>query len=216
MKAEILKSDQLKVSNTLESLGLKDDWLKIVCQRALFAYNQATQHDAINAAGSYAYFAVVRALRDVLCPKGWCLRREKNLEFTINPTNDVGIIVSSGNKDTGIHNGYPKTKNQKGKQTKGVIAHNQMLIWPELENKFEIPTTWILLFHFDTVKQEMRRELSLPIEMDFSELRVSGWNTRIILPPVSFIPSLSLPDNPIYPDGVQPEFEIKIRRREDE
>ena len=218
------EADTQESYNALESLGLRQEWLTEVCIRALAAFNQATQFDAANAAGSYAYFAAVRAIREILCPQGWQMLRLKNLEITKNPIDKTTIIVSSGDEHTGIRDKVPSSKNRKGRQTQLVIDTNQMQLtfWEdstvEKQIEDELGPTWILLYHIDLKKFQLRLELSLPIEMDIDELRVNGWNQRIILPPIDFNDQFSVPSRNFNQDGESEydfEPEIKISRRND-
>ena len=216
MVVTVIKAESSQQFNSLVSLGLKAEWLTEVCVKALTAYNQTTPFDAANAAGSFAYFAAVRAIREILCPNGWKILRSHNLELTRNPVAKVRIVVSSGDKDTGIENGIPRTKNPKGRQTRKIVTQNakQMKLWPHLEPKViddQSESTWILLYHFDAIGSEMRMELSLPVEMDLDELRVTQWSKRIILSPVAFDIPIALPPEFDPDDGP----EITIRRRKD-
>lgn len=210
--------------SALESLGLKHEWLSQICMRALAAFNQATYYDAASAAGIYAYLAAVRAKREILCPQGWQLMRQNNLEMTKNPNDNTAIIVSSGDENTGVRDKIPKTKNPKGSQTKMIVYqnHEPMPLFPSLDNleadekkAIEIGSTWILLYHIDSVNSQLRMELSLPIEMDVDELRVSGWDTRIILSPIDFNDPVANLEHEIRPE-YNPEPEIKIIWRKDE
>ena len=211
----------LKLHNSLKMLDLESNRLTQVCERALTAFFQATKNDAANAAGSYAYFAAVRAIRDIFCPLGWKRGREHNLEYIAHPKNGIRVIVSSGNQDTGIQNGTPKTKNQKGKQTQKVVAHNalkQIPMFPDREPKFDddqVKSTWMLLYHIDIMKAEMRIELSLPIELDAEGLRVAGWKERIILPPIKLDPTIEFPPNDPNNDDFEQEYVIQIERKDD-
>ena len=198
----------------IESLGLKSEWLQDIGRKALAAYNQTTTHDATTAPGSYAYFAAVRALRDILCPEGWQEIVHKNVEMVANPDNGVSIMVSSGNKDTGKENGKPKTKNQKGNQTKKFVSFNNLQRYlPTMEQEItniSLSNIWILLFHVDTKKSELRIELSLPIEMDIDDLRVSKWYQRIIIDSIDF--SNTPKKNDLYVDFA-PESTIELERK---
>ena len=73
--------------------------------------------------------------------------------------------------------------------------------------------TWILLYHFDVKKGQMRMELSLPKTFDWDERKVTGWEKRIILEPIAF----DADSIEIFPDPeFDPEIEIKIRRKKNE
>lgn len=216
------EADTKENNNALSDLGLRYEWLSEICQRALAAFNQATPNDAANAAGSYAYLAAVRAKRDILCPEGWEKKPYGNLEITRNPRDNTGIIVSSGDRYTGIKDKIPSTKNNKGSQTQMLVCQNhvQLKFWDEPkidENKEnELGPTWILLYHIDKTNSELRMELSLPIEMNTDELKVTGWDKRIILPSINFDDLSDRFENNSESEH-DFESEIKIsRRNEDE
>lgn len=197
----------------LHELGLKNEWLEEVGLKALAAHNQTTTHDALTASGTYAFLETVRALRDILCPKGWEIVRQHNLELTKHPEKNIFIIVSSGTKDTGKEHGHPMTRNPKGRQTKKVVAYNAKLLrLPGMEYNFDVKEEqniiWMLLYCIDTEKTEMRLEISLPTKMDIDELRVSGWHQRIILPVIKFEPT------PTFSNAeFAPEIPFEIKRR---
>lgn len=175
---------------TIKDLGLKEEWFQEAGMRAVAAHNQTTIYDAVSAGGQYAYLAFVRALRDILCPKGWEPYIQNNLEMVVNPENNISIIVSSGNKDTGNKNGHPKTKNPKGDQTRRVVSFNaRQFRLPTMEYRVKDISnnkTWMLLYHIDTKKAQMHLELSLPIKMDLENMRVHGWYQRTILSRIDF------------------------------
>lgn len=192
MTAKIYRTKTAEYRDQLSELGLKEEWLKPIAERALVAFNSATRHDPKSAAGVSSYNIVVRTLRDVLCPKGWKLKTDNNLEITENELLGISIIVSSGDKGTGNPNKMPKTKNGKGEQTKKIVLQNN--IEPTLFEEFEaehikeqqISSTWMLLYHIDMKAKQVRMELSLPIEFDYYDTRVSSWKDRIILPTLHF------------------------------
>ena len=202
--------------NEIKSFGLKSEWLREVGMKALSAHNQTTSHDATTASGSYAYFAAVRALRDILCVKGWKQTVVNNVEMVTHPELDVYIMVSSGNRDTGNENATPKTKNRKGNQTKKFVSlNNWQMRLPTMERSvanISLNRVWMLLFHIDTSKSQMRMELSLPVEMDLDGLRVSAWNRRIVIEPIDFSHT---PDLNALDQDFSPELNIEIERKSD-
>ena len=219
-KPEILSPNTSSHYNALQELNLKTKWLTEITSRALLGYHTATKHDAVNAAGTYAYFAAIKAVRDILVPQGWEIHREHNLEMTRYCQTGTILIISSGNELTGIHGKKnPKTRNHKGTQTQKAVDrnHEQLYLWPELQERpitskinKDLGSSWILLYYVDSKNSEMRSELSLPISIDPKELRVDNWQTRIILPPVKF------DHEPINPDQEReyaPDMDITIKRR---
>jgi hypothetical protein len=217
MKNIAVKSDSWQGINLLDSVGLKPQWFTEIGLKTLAAYRQTTIHDALNASGSFAYFAAVRAIRDVLCVRGWEIERQCNLELTVNGDKNIKVIVSSGNEDTGILDGHPKTKNPKGNQTKkAVIGNMKQITFHEYNEKFKIEIkltqdedlnpTWIFLYHIGN--SEMRMELSLPTKINFQDMRVSDWNQRIIFPSIDFKPPIT------FGDQGQDSVEVVVKRKQ--
>lgn len=215
MLSHLIQPNTLEHAQILDSLGLSADFLSVVGDRILAAYNQTTPNDAAGASGQYAYLAAVRALRDVLGPHGWEPFKRQNLEMVISPTKQMAIITSSGDGLTGLDGDEPRTKNPKGNQTKDFIVknRNQDFLFPELEpaepnfNQDSIPT-WVLLYHYDRILSEMRMELSLPIHIDISDLRVDQWFTRVRFPAIKFDKTPAP-----QPYGSAQNFEIEIKRK---
>lgn len=218
MKDTTLIPNTIEHTNIINDLGLEAEWLKEIGQRLLTSYQQATPNDAANAAGTYAYLGAVRAVRDILCTKGWEKQRECNLELTILTEREIVLLVSSGDKYTGHENHEPHTKNPKGTQTQKVIDTNcrqQLFPWKKTEQKacvsLDNVTTWILLYHVDTKNNEMRMEISLPISFDMHEFKVNGWEKRILLPSIKFDET----HKNIIPEFA-PESNIEIKLRSNE
>jgi hypothetical protein len=216
MEIVSLSHSRLSDAHVLEGYGLPTiDLLGQITERMLSASLQATPHDALNAAGTFAYLAGVRAKRDILVPHGWVPERINNLELTAHPDRKVALMVASGDKLTGNVDDehHPRTRNHKGSQTTNRVNFNSRQLtflgdgWDAPSNKKAISNTWILLSHIDRVAKEMRFEISLPIGMDDSG-HVDRWEKRLI------IPSIPFGDKPIpvKPDFA-PDAEIIIRRR---
>jgi hypothetical protein len=215
MKSTILILGTPEHINTMNDLGFELEWFDEIGQRVLTSFLQATPNDAANVAGTYAYLAAVRAVRDILCTNGWEKQREHNLELTVLTEREIVLLVSSGDKYTGHESYKPHTKNPKGTQTQKVVDQNyrqRLFPWEKIEPKacmsLDKATTWILLYHIDTKNKEIRMEVSLPISFDIHEFKVNGWEKRVILPSIKFDET---------PKDITPEFapesniEIKLR-----
>jgi len=217
MQITSLIPDMPRHTNAMNDLGLKLGWFKEIGQKVLTSYLQATPNDAANAAGTYAYLAAVRAVRDILCKNGWEIQRRHNLELTVLTEREIVLLVSSGDKYTGNEGYEPHTKNPKGTQTQEIVDRNlgQKSLWKEMEPKacgdLDKAPTWILLYHIDLKNNEMRMEVSLPISFDTQEWKVNGWEKRVILPSIEF----DVTPVDITPDFA-PEIEIEINRRVNE
>jgi hypothetical protein len=207
---------ELDYEESLDFFGITEKDLVEIGERILSEYRKTTSHDAVTAAGSYAYYEAVRCIRTLLCPKGWKKKIQNGLEITTLPEKQISIIVSSGNKYTGNRRIEPSTKNRKGRQTQKIVLSNteQLFLFPELNQstrESDSGATWIFLYHIDIKNSEMRMELSLPIELHKDTLRVHKWEKRIILPNIGF-DTFDLTPKP----EVVPEIEIEIRRRANE
>ncbi len=217
MKAKIFNANdhQYQYQEELESYtGLRSEWIEEVAEKILTAFNQVTPNDAVCAAGFYSYLTGVRALRDVVCPKGWERLRENNLEITRNPENGVALLVSSGDINTGNKNKTPKTKNPKGEGTKKIVSQNSdgCHLWPEFDEKHtkevSVGQYWYFLYCVDLNKKQMRTEISLPVGKDFFGSRIDDWKIRIIPPAIDFEPSVVI-TNPEFAET----FDFEIRRK---
>lgn len=192
MQIVALEPNSHEHNTSLYALGLKLEWLQEIGARILTAFSQTTRHDALNAPGSYAYFAAVRSTRDILCLQGWSVYRQSNLELIRHEKKDISLLVSSGDKYTGDKDVEPSTKNPKGTQTIKIVVQNSqcLYLFPEMNEPFlrkpESSPTWFLLYHIDPFKEKMHMELSLPTSFDKQELKVYGWRQRLLLPDIDF------------------------------
>ena len=180
-------SDHSSVEQELSSLGLRSEILQIAISEGQASRNNATSHHPANAGGTFAFLEVVRSLRDQLTPLGWKKKNVQNLSMTVNEELNVAIAVSGGSKETGQPEGYPTTRNTKGETTKQYLSHNQLNLFPVHDTSHDVNDpclqTWLLLYFYDSKKNEVRSEISLPTETD-AHGKVGGWNTRILLKPI--------------------------------
>lgn len=222
MSCIVLLYNTLECKDNLEYSGIKElrkigiKELREIGEKILTAYRRATPHDALAAAGEFAYLEGVCSLRNILCPRGWEKKSDNNLELTVSPEKEISIVVSSGNKYTGNEKILPSTRNKKGKQTRRIVYSNvEQLHIPGFKKRTKEQTcysTWIYLYYIDNKNCEMRMELSLPIQFD-KNLKITNWQKRIILSPIPFDPT-STPV--ILSHKSAPEPEIEIRRRANE
>lgn len=207
-KKDEVVNEQLSLLNVTEALLIE------IVKKGHAARTNATENDPPGAAGTMAFFATVRALRELLIPIGWIRKTIGNLSLTCNPETSISLVVSSGDKNVGIEGQNsvdPKTKNPKGKKTEDYILGNLDLFetFAEEKNKTHTFQTWVLLYFYDERNSQIRLELSLPIDMDRHGY-VNSWRQRIILPPV-------LLDNP-SPESPNPnnlpDIVIPVERRQ--
>lgn len=221
MSASVIFPGTSEHKTKLDFFGLNEGIFQDISDRIFGEYNKATPNDAKAAAGSYAFFAGIRALRDILCPLGWHNHCEGNIEMVMAPLSQFAITASSGDKNTGNDREEPKTKNHKGSETVKLILKNQSesySLFPEVElspvvyDPNRLPT-WFLLYHIDLAKNEVRMELSLPISIDVYNMRINHWKERIILSTVRFD---GTPINKINQEESYLDFDIEIKRKNNE
>jgi hypothetical protein len=201
------------IESFLTALGLDTKILHEAVKRGQAARNSATPHDPPNAGGLFAYVHTVRTLRDQLIPQGWASCSTDNFALTVNPHTSIAIAVAGGDEDTGRSEGFPRTRNAKGRRTALAIASNQGDLFNDAEpvnithdeGADFVGQTWLLLYYAD--HREVRAELSLPTAMD-DRGRVSGWRIRNILPAIPLDPTPAL-INPDY----GPDLDIVVKRR---
>ena len=150
-------------------------------QFALGYYAECTAHDPSSAAGYLLWGKTIRSLRDLLVPAEWKSATRQNYPTIEHPSGAFAISVAGSDGGTGIIDGNPTTRTEKGTVTKGAIAQNQASLWDYKPNLAPLrKRTWLLLIHVDLVNDEVRAELSLPVGTD-EDNRVSWWRERIIL-----------------------------------
>ncbi|NIG74063.1 hypothetical protein F3J34_10695 [Klebsiella sp. Ap-873] len=205
MLAQKIYEDQSSFDK-LHSMGLSVDDFTFAISRAIYESRRSSPLHPRTSAMSRAWEEAVAALRESVLSglNGWNYTFNSGLEYTINSELGLSIIVTSGNKDTGVVDGFPKSKNAKGAATEGVISRNLDLFnSEELEEVEELSgvaidstKTYVFLYYFDLGAQEVRCELSLPSAMSGfnGHNKISAWSERILLPSVPFSAAVVTPE----------------------
>lgn len=167
--------------------------------------------------GTNAWAYGTEALRALFIPKGWAPVDPNNQPRVVSPDGKHAIAVISGDSDTGNPNGEPQTRNKRGSQTLRSVAYNsrQGQLFPASSavgagfdpDRAEGQSLWILLFYVDVPAQEVRYELSRPVNFGENE-KVDGWEPRFIMPALNF-QARGSGDGP--DDGV--DFDIPVTPR---
>ena len=136
--------------------------------------------------GEKIWGEVTGALRFLTVPFGWTIAEPKNQPLAVSPSGKLAITVANADAATGLVGPpYPRTRAQKGKQTREATAQNQASFFdvgPDLAPAAR--QTWYLLIFADRATRTLRAEISLPLGMHFNG-HVSWWAERILLPPVA-------------------------------
>jgi hypothetical protein len=177
------------VTHRLAELGLEESSLIQAGQAGFSALASCTENHPPGSPGYFAWAETVRTLRDLLAPS-WTRKTDNNLSLTVNENQTMAILVATGDSDTGVKEGHPRTSAPKGSRTKGRVQANRYMeyLFPEMAADAASkvgPPTWILLIRCDAKSQNFRSELSRPIDMT-EDGYVDEWAERIILAPTHF------------------------------
>ncbi|MEL4392316.1 MULTISPECIES: hypothetical protein [Shewanella] len=192
----------------LSSLGLDEMMLRNVVWMGLQDIKAKSDLEPLNAAGSRASFTMTRVLRvHLLKPElGWSMLNQNGLAMTVNKERGLSIVLASGDKFTGLRELIaPSTKNSRGKATSNLVEHNHKVIRdlfcetdenlvetdePKQQEQVDKHQLWVLLYHFDYAKKEVRYELSLPDGMrpvgEDGKIKISKWKQRFIFNSLPF------------------------------
>lgn len=213
-------TDPWDVNRRLAELGVTLEILMKAVQASQAARAACTENDAPTAPGFSAWNGAVRSLREDLGLEHWRRVNDTGQPLIVRPDGELAITPASGDENTGREGILdPKTRSCKGPRTIEKVNANGW-IFPELEedeadrvnatNKRR-GNLWILLIHYDRTIEQVRSELSRPIDVD-QEGRIVEWSQRLILTPFDVEPEYkALPNEGSGPDGGEIDIEIKRR-----
>lgn len=204
----------------LAELGLSRNILERAIQEGLFQFKKVTKLHPVTAGGSRAWEEVNASLREQLLQTqaGWNMSHEKGLTLTFNKSLGVNLVVTSGDKHTGIKEGFPKTKNTKGASTQNYVGVNYSLFGDDedvlsiFKEKIDKTETWVILYHIDTTLKQVRFELSLPNGMSGSngKIRIDSWDQRIIFDPIPFNSEVTPTNKPEFNEDISFDVTKKV------
>lgn len=204
---------------TINNMGLNKGSIEQAIKDGLIQYKRSSPLHPLTHAGSSAWGEIVYVIRAQLLSlgNGWSFYQKDGLSITHNKNTGVAIIVTSGDKDTGLSAGTPSTKNKKGPSTRNIVNCNQASLFEtippenltEVESPVDSTETWVLLYCIDKTAKEIRFELSLPsstarISGKENKLKIDSWKTRLIFEPIPFDmePSKITPEKTVFTDEV--------------
>ncbi|WAT07374.1 hypothetical protein [Rouxiella badensis] len=187
----------------LAKMGIDEQDIVQALTAALYERRRSTKLHPVIDGGFRFWSELVASLRSVLIAKdnGWIMVRRNRMELVSNPTHGINMIITSGDKDTGLADGWPKTKNAKGEATMSIVSSNSDTIemfpleHPFTSNDGLIPVvsadgtkTYIVLYFYDAGKKEIRCEISFPVGMKIVNgfAKVNYWSERLIISPLPF------------------------------
>lgn len=212
MNAIVLFDNPDAISSRLGQLSVNEAGLREAVyqghlQRTRLTLNHPSIYHGLNMWGE-----VVAALREQLRPIGWTRQEIGSFALTVHEELKLAITVASGDEGTGNPSAHPSNRSKKGRNTVEAIEANRQLelferLPPENQEEGEDRQTWVLMHHTDTVRGEIRVELSRPSSIG-KDGKITEWAERIILGRIPFDDELV----EIYPPS-GPDIEIDIRRK---
>lgn len=191
--------------------------------QGLAAWASCTAHHPPLYPGFAAWAETVKALRDQLVLRGWKHCDAGTLSLVVNANDTIAIAVATGNEHTGDQEHEPCTKSGKGPRTEEAVVVNQLQLFPEMSavlaqisfQPARARKTWWLLVHRDMASEELKCELSHPINMA-DDGKIDGWAERIILRSTPFgggsaVSSNNGNDN--GPQGNSVNVDVEVKRR---
>lgn len=212
MNAIVLFENTDEIASRLDQLEVNEVALREAVyqghlQRTRLTLNHPTIYHGLNMWGE-----IVAALREQLRPLGWTRQEVGSYALTVHEERGLAITVASGDEATGNPSAHPCNRSKKGRNTVEAIEANRQLelfekLPPEIQDEADGKQTWVLMHHTDTVRGEIRLELSRPSSIG-KDGKISEWSERIILGSIPFDDDLV----EIYPPS-GPDIEIDIRRK---
>lgn len=197
----VVFENELKVRAALRELDLTPGVLENALRAGLNAAALCTANHPPGFPGIAMWAETIASLGEQLIPEGWHRDDRENYSTVVHNAAMLGIAVASGTPDTGRANRQPTTRHAKGPVTHQAVERNAYLPFDHLPENLDAPTPiWLLLHH--RADEELRSELSFPVEIDESG-HVTAWGTRLILTPIELEPTtLRLDEEPVMPDIV--------------
>jgi hypothetical protein len=202
--------------NRLRQLDLSADELREAIHVGYTAASTCTAHDPLSLPGTLAWGKGIGHVRDLTAPRDWKADRDSNYETAVHPSNSHAVALAAGTPDTGREDGLPRTKTPKGPATGRAVKRNAQLPLGHETDVFagtgepvddSARETWLLLHYYDKDAEEIRVELSCPMEMKGKQ--ITQWRERIILEPIPFSEDV---DIDLDDDG---DIDIDIQRKAD-
>ncbi len=200
------------VSQNLSSLGLTKDELIQVVHRVVAARNEAVAIDPINTPGQLAYQHGVRALRELLIPKGWAIDRTEHIESIINEETGLKIIYQNTDSAANKHR-EPKAISGKGPAVKRMIENATPFLFSYMNDEEEAKRNTKIWFFCVAVKGDnVTAELSCPRSIHNKQF--SDFSSRIFIVHEGEWDVVNLSEDHDENNEIQEqEFEVNISKK---
>jgi hypothetical protein len=197
----------------LNAMGLDSPTLRAAIRAGHDVAIRVTSHDVRTKAGYERWAVPLRHLGDKYVPKGFRRERPGGFEVLRSPDDLFDIAVVAGSAATGIGERMPTSALPRGPLTGQAIGHNRgqmrldsnVVPFGAREVRPDVlpdRLTWFLLHFYDEKHDELRIELSVPVE--FTRIRTRGGSERVVV--TRFDPRLILPPIPLD-DSIRDEDE---------
>jgi hypothetical protein len=210
-ESAIVHVDPDDVGNRLAQMGLTQEVLWSTVLEGYVARQTCTELDPPSFRGFTGWAVTTRALRKRLLAGGWEMSNSENYALTISREKALAIAIATGDSETGVLGGNPRTNSEKGPKTLAAICVNrEQLELFERNERAASPQddqplqTWILLVTFEG--PSIRAELSLPNGWD-EDGRISDWRERIVLS------GDDATNFPLRLPEPGPDFDVDVTRR---
>ena len=131
---------------------------------------------------------VHRSLRDDVVPFGWSRKDKRGFASVLSPDGLMEVVVGAGDSNTGIRSAIPQLRCSKGVMTIEAVGNAQRS-FAHVDSAWSnhVPRqTWLLLYFYDDMADDLRAELSLPTSLG-ADGYVEDWEERIILSAIGHV-----------------------------
>ena len=194
------------VAVALRAMGLDSGQLRAAVLAGHDLAARFTPNDVATRAGFNRWAETMRYLGDAYVPKGFSRERPGGFEVLRSPDGSYDIAVAPGNPATGLPDRMPSTRVERGPLTGQAVAGNRdqlrfdsnVVPYGANEPRLDEQTgswTWLLLHYHDEWAEELRSELSAPIEFAVKNESTSQRGLVTRFKPRLILPAIPLSDS---------------------
>lgn len=204
------------VSAHLHGMRLASDDLRDAVRDANAEALECTPNDVVSRAGYTRWASPLRQLGDAYASKGFTRERPNNFELLVSPDRTFGVTVAPGDHNTGTDK-MPSTRIERGPLTaQAVVGNRRQLALGSIHREFDndVMKIWLLLAYFDELEDEIRLELSFPVEFSSKGKKkkrghVTAFEPRLILPSIRLVDDVQVRQD----DDEDGQIDVPVARR---